>query len=73
MDAFRLHTDVKNAYEEYLRSFFTIKDSRILQAVMAWGMWRMSGGCSMRCAASPATIARSQAELWELWCLSTWV
>jgi ATP-dependent helicase YprA (DUF1998 family) len=33
MDAFRLHTDVKNAYEEYLRSFFTIKDSRILEVV----------------------------------------
>jgi hypothetical protein len=33
MDAFRLHTDVKDAYEEYLRSFFTIKDSRILEVV----------------------------------------
>jgi hypothetical protein len=33
MDAFKLHADVKSAYEEYLRSFFTIKDADILQKV----------------------------------------
>jgi hypothetical protein len=33
MDAFRLHADVKNSYEEYLRSFFTIRDPRILKVV----------------------------------------
>lgn len=33
MDAFRLHADVKNSYEEYLRSFFTIRDPKILKVV----------------------------------------
>jgi len=40
MDAFLLHADVKQSYEDYLRSFFTIRDKRILaevERVMAEG------------------------------------